>query len=111
MAHAHLRFAKSMRRQPTEAERAIWHVVRAGRLDGLKFKRQVPLGPYIVDFICFEAKLIVEVDGGQHGDSPRDARRDAYFAGVGLRTLRIWNSDALTNRAGVARAILDAAGR
>ncbi len=111
MALPHLRFAKAMRAQPTEAERAIWHILRAGRLDGLKFKRQVPLGPYIVDFICFEEKLIVEVDGGQHGESARDAQRDASFAAAGFRTLRIWNNEALSNRDGVARSILAAVGR
>jgi very-short-patch-repair endonuclease len=86
-------------------------MLRAGRLGGLKFKRQVPLGRYIADFICFEEKLIVEVDGGQHSGSAADAERDRFFASEGFQTLRVWNTDALTNRDGIARAILVAVGR
>ena len=86
-------------------------MLRAGRLDGLKFKRQIQLGPYVVDFVCFEEKLIVEVDGSQHAKSERDARRDAYFAEAGYRTLRFWNNEAMSNRDGLAKAILAAAGR
>ena len=100
-----------MRSQPTDAERAIWAILRAGRLGGLKFKRQVPLGRYIIDFICFEEKLIIEIDGGQHSESRADAERDRLFASEGFRTLRFWNTDVLTNRDGVARAILVAVGR
>ena len=104
-------FAKQLRRNATDAERVVWSMLRAGRLDGLKFKRQIQLGPYIVDFVCFDEKLIVEVDGSQHAGSESDARRDAYFATAGYRTLRVWNRDALTNRTGLAKAILAAAGR
>jgi very-short-patch-repair endonuclease len=104
-------FAKHLRRNATEAERAVWSMLRAGRLDGLKFKRQTQLGPYIADFVCFDQKLIVEIDGSQHAESERDERRDAYFAQAGYRTLRFWNNDALSNREGLAKAILAAAGR
>ena len=106
-----LRFASSMRSQPTDAERAMWTILRAGRLGGLKFKRQVPLGRYIIDFVCFEEKLIVEIDGRQHYESTADADRDRFFASEGFRTLRFWNRDVLTNRDGIARAILVAVGR
>lgn len=106
-----LRFARSMRSQPTDAERAMWRLLRADRLGGLKFKRQVPLGRYIIDFVCFEEKLIIEIDGGQHHESKADAERDRFFASEGFRTLRFWNRDVLTNRTGTARAILVAVGR
>ena len=86
-------------------------MLRAGRLGGLKFKRQLQLGPYIVDFVCFDEKLVVEVDGSQHAESEKDARRDAYFAEAGYRTLRFWNNEAMSNRDGLAKAILAAAGR
>ena len=100
-----------MRSQPTDAERALWTILRAGRLGGLKFKRQVLVRHYIADFICFEEKLVVEVDGGQHSGSAADAERDSFFASEGFRTLRVWNTDVLTNRDGVARAILVAVGK
>ena len=101
-------FAKRMRSQPTDAERALWNIVRAGRIEGLKFKRQVPLDGYILDFVCFERKLIIEADGGQHSGSARDTTRDAHFAASGFRTLRFWNRDILTNPDGVASLILAA---
>ena len=104
-------FAKQLRRNATEAERIVWGMLRAGRLDGLKFKRQVPLGPYVVDFVCFDEKLIVEIDGSQHAESTYDVQRDAYFAAAGYRTLRFWNGEAMGNRDGMAQSILAAAGR
>lgn len=100
--------AKSLPTNATDAERRLWSIVRAGRLDGHKFKRQIPLDGYILDFVCYEAKLIVEADGGQHAESTRDIIRDAHFAAAGYRTLRLWNNDILQNPDGVAQAILDA---
>ena len=102
------RFAKTLRTNATEAERRLWGILRAGRLEGLKFKRQVPLDGYVLDFVCYDAKLIVEADGAQHSESPRDGIRDAHFAALGYRTLRFWNSDVLANIDGVARMILEA---
>ena len=104
-------FAKRLRTNATEAERVVWTMLRAGRLNGLKFKRQMQLGPYIVDFVCFDERLIVEVDGSQHAESEKDAQRDAYFAAAGYRTLRFWNNEAMNNRDGLAKAILAAVGR
>jgi len=100
------RFAKSMRSTPTDAERRLWSIVRAGRIEGMKFKRQVPLDGYILDFVCFERRLILEADGRQHAESERDARRDQHFAESGFVTLRFWNHDILTNPEGVVAAIL-----
>lgn len=68
-----LRFAKSMRRAPTEVEDKLWQELRSRRLDRIKFRRQMPLGNYIADFVCLEARLIIEIDGSQHGDSAYDA--------------------------------------
>ncbi|MBU4531326.1 MAG: DUF559 domain-containing protein [Hoeflea sp.] len=88
-------FARSMRRAPTEAEARLWGALRNRRLDGLKFRRQVPMGAYIADFVCMEAKLIVEVDGVQHAGNQRDLVRDAALAGLGFRVLRFWNDDVM----------------
>jgi len=101
-------FAKAMRSNATDAERKLWSMLRGGRLAGLKFKRQVPIDGYIVDFVCFEARLIVEADGGQHSQSKSDIRRDRYFEAQGFRTLRLWNTDILTNPDGVWTVIMGA---
>jgi primosomal protein N' (replication factor Y) len=97
-----------MRSSPTDAERRLWQLLRAHRLGGFKFKRQVSIEGYIVDFVCFDAHLIVEADGGQHADSTSDAIRDQRFAALGFRILRVWNTDILTNPEGVAATILAA---
>jgi very-short-patch-repair endonuclease len=99
-----------MRCAPTEAELRLWRLLRDRRLSGLKFRRQVPVGPYIVDFLCVSARLIVEGDGSQHGDSLRDAHRDAYLARQGRTVLRFWNYDILQNRASMIDTILARAG-
>ena len=91
---------KRLRTYMTDAEQKLWRALRS-RGAGTKFRRQVPLGPYIVDFVCFESKLIVELDGGQHAESARDARRDRYFTDQGYRVLRFWNNDVLKNMEGV----------
>ena len=76
-------FAKAMRGNATEAERRLWSLLRAGRFEGHKFKRQVPLDGYILDFVCFEAKLIIEADGSQHLESVHDEIRDRHFEAAG----------------------------
>lgn len=101
--------AKRMRREPTEAEAKLWSMLRGQRLGGLKFKRQEQLGEYIVDFVCFGSRLIVEADGSQHAGSADDAVRDEWLKAQGFRVLRFWNNDILKNPEGVARDILDAA--
>jgi very-short-patch-repair endonuclease len=88
-------FARSLRRDMTEAEDKLWHELRSRRLDRIKFRRQVPIGCYIADFACLEAKLIVEIDGSQHADSVRDHERDAELRSRGFRILRFWNDEAL----------------
>ncbi len=88
-------FAKQLRRNMTNAELLLWRYLRGHRLGGAKFKRQQPLGKYIVDFVCFEAKLVIELDGGQHFDSAQDRLRDDWLRGQGYEVLRFWNNDVL----------------
>jgi very-short-patch-repair endonuclease len=98
---------RQMRRSATEAERLIWNAVRSRRLGGFKFRRQVWTGRYIADFLCAEAKLIIELDGSQHGEAAGyDTRRDASLAEAGYRTLRFWNNDVTGNLDGVLKTIL-----
>src|SRR4051794_40670958 len=83
--------ARSLRRDLTDAERIIWTAVRAHRLHGATFRRQTPIGHFIVDFVCHEAPLVIEIDGGQHYESEhmeRDVRRDAFLKSKGYRVLR-----------------------
>jgi very-short-patch-repair endonuclease len=97
--------AKWMRTNPTDAERKLWSMVRARRLADFKFKRQQILFPYIVDFVCFEHRLIVEADGGQHSDNRSDEQRDSFLRSEDFRVLRFWNNDVLANASGVYDAI------
>jgi very-short-patch-repair endonuclease len=101
--------AKSMRRAMTAAELKFWNAVRAHRLEGLGFRRQLPIGRYIVDFACPAHRLIVELDGVQHADAEhRDAddRRSAYLATLGWQMQRFWNDDVLRDVDGVCAHIL-----
>ena len=82
-----------MRSDPTDAEERLWRELRGRRLDMLNFRRQVPIGPYIADFICLAARLIVELDGSQHAESAYDEARDAELRRRGFRVLRFWNAD------------------
>jgi very-short-patch-repair endonuclease len=97
--------AKRMRSEPTDAERALWQLLRAKRFSGYKFKRQVPIDRYIVDFICFNHRLIIEADGSQHAENTYDEARDSYLSQQNFRMLRFWNNDILTNAEGVSEAI------
>jgi very-short-patch-repair endonuclease len=97
---------RGMRRASTPAERSLWGALRGRRLDGLKFRRQVWIETYIVDLLCYEARVIVELDGSQHGEAiDYDRRRDAERATLGYRTLRFWNNDVSGNLDGVLDAI------
>jgi len=100
--------ARSLRQSSTDAERKLWYRLRSSQILGLKFVRQAPIGPYIVDFICREQRLIVEVDGSQHADSKRDAVRDHWLAEHRYRVLRFWNNDVLNNIEGVLESIAEA---
>jgi very-short-patch-repair endonuclease len=98
-----------LRRDSTDAERVLWRHLKDRRLEGLKFRRQHPVGPYIVDFVCPERQLIIEVDGGQHADSVSDEKRDAALQARGFRVLRFWNPQVLKELEGVLTTIALAA--
>jgi very-short-patch-repair endonuclease len=100
--------AKYMRANPTDAEKRLWSILRAKRLSDYKFKRQVVIDSYIADFVNFESRVIVEVDGSQHAENTYDAKRDAYLNDQGFKVIRFWNNDALKESAAVAETILHA---
>ena len=104
------RFARAMRHDGTDAEKRMWRLLRGRRFAGWKFRRQAPLGPYILDFISFEAMLVIEVDGGQHAESAADARRDAWLAQRGYSVLRFWNNEVLTEEDSVVVRIAEELG-
>jgi very-short-patch-repair endonuclease len=99
-------FARQLRRNMTDAEQKLWQCLRGRQLAGCRFRRQHPVGPYIVDFACLEKQLLIEVDGGQHNGSRTDTRRDAFLRGKGFAMMRFWNNDVLENLEGVCDVIL-----
>ena len=104
-----LQNAKKMRTKMTPAEIKMWYILRGKRFNGLKFKRQVLIGNYIVDFLCKEKKLIIEIDGGQHNTDVNivnDKNRTRYLENNGYKVLRFWNEDVLKNFSGVLEVIL-----
>ena len=101
-----LRFARGLRADSTDAEHRLWYCLRSRRMTGAKFRRQHPIGPYIVDFVCFESRLIVELDGGQHQEQARgDHRRDELLRAQGFLVLRFWDNDVLLRTEAVLEAI------
>lgn len=106
-----LNFARQLRTGQTNAENLLWSHLRGHRLLGLKFRRQQPVGEYIVDFFCAENRLIVELDGGQHQDRVAyDAKRDAWLKSEGYTVLRYWNNEVMGNLEGVLEDICRQAG-
>src|SRR6266849_2047227 len=103
-----LRRARQLRLTMTDAERRLWATLRGRRLQGHKFRRQYPLGPFILDFVCIEHRLVIEADGGQHADNEADQRRTTWLEKRGWRVIRFWNNEILSNTEGVAEAILQA---
>ncbi len=101
--------ARALRRNSTDAERAIWRLLRDRRLEGIKFRRQVPIGPFVADFASITHRIVVELDGGQHADSLADKQRDAFLTSEGWQVLRFWNNDVMRNRDGVLESIAQAA--
>jgi very-short-patch-repair endonuclease len=102
-------FAKTLRASATDAEMKLWRLLRPRRLASMKFRRQVPIGPWIVDFVSFEQRLIVEADGSQHAESDDDRRRDYDLSERGFRVLRFWNNDILLRSQSVLEMIFDSA--
>jgi len=98
--------AKALRTNQTDAEQRLWYHLRAHRFMNFKFKRQKPVGSYIVDFVCMERRLIIEIDGGQHADQVEyDQRRDAWLRNQGYTVLRFWNNEVLQQLEGVLERI------
>ena len=106
-----LKTAKTLRKSLTDAERALWARLRRRQLNGHRFRRQHPYGPYVLDFVCLEARLIVEVDGSQHMDSPSDAARDTLFRNQRFLVLRFYNNDVLGRMSHVLERISAALSR
>jgi very-short-patch-repair endonuclease len=106
---AKTRLARRLRRDSNQAEQKLWRHLRSRSLGGLKFVRQNPIGPHIVDFVCREKRLVIELDGGQHAESDRDAVRDRWLAEHRYRVLRFWNNEVLENIEGVWDTIFAAA--
>ena len=102
--------ARAMRASLTDAERALWRALRDRRLQGVKFRRQAPIGPYIADFLCVSRKLVIEADGSQYAESAHDAARDIWLAEGGYRVLRFWNRDIFLERESVLATIAAACG-
>lgn len=101
-------FARKLRREQTDVERKLWQALRNRRFASFKFRRQQPVGPYIVDFVCFEEKLVVELDGSQHGtveNRAADRTRTAYLENDGFRVIRHWNHELNENFDGVLEGI------
>jgi very-short-patch-repair endonuclease len=102
--------ARTLRRDVTDAERKLWRGLRALPMKDSHFRRQPPIGPYFADFACHAKRLVVELDGGQHGDhedARRDAKRDVYMKSNGYRVLRFWNNDVMRNLDGVLQTAAD----
>jgi very-short-patch-repair endonuclease len=104
--------ARSMRRRETDAERNLWSRLRNAQL-GAKFRRQQPIGDYIVDFVCFDKKLIIEVDGGRHNEASRvkmDSERTRFLESRGFKVIRFWDNEVLQNIQGVGDKVLESLG-
>lgn len=103
-----VRRARHLRRSETEAEGLLWWELKNRQLNGYRFARQVPLGPYIADFVCRASKLVIEVDGSQHADSAADLRRTKWLNDKGYSVLRFWNHEVLNSRHMVLSMIVEA---
>jgi very-short-patch-repair endonuclease len=108
MAKGLTHLAKGLRKKSTDAEKLLWSRLRAGRCEGMKFRRQHSIGQYIVDFVCLERKLIIKLDGGQHAlpdEARKDRQRDAWLEKEGYTVVRFWDNEVLMNRNGILDAI------
>lgn len=98
--------SRKLRSTLTDAEQLLWRHLRQKQMAGIKFRRQHPVGPYVIDFACLSAKLAIEIDGGQHAEmKSKDAQRDAFLIQKGFRVLRFWNNEVLGNIEGVMERI------
>ncbi|MGA2467088.1 MAG: DUF559 domain-containing protein [Thermodesulfobacteriota bacterium] len=100
--------AKTLRKNNTDVERLLWEHLKARQLEGVKFRRQQPIGRYIVDFVSFEKNIVIEIDGGQHSvGKDRDEERDNWLGVQGFKVLRFWNNKIIQNIEGVLEVIRD----
>jgi adenine-specific DNA-methyltransferase len=107
--HSLLANARALRANSTDAERRLWYYLRNRRLSGYRFRRQVPIGRFVADFVCIRARLIVEIDGGRHAESViEDLERTLYLARGGFRVIRFWNDETLQRTEAVLESILEA---
>jgi very-short-patch-repair endonuclease len=108
MAERLIGFARELRKNQTDAEKKIWRYLRSKQMNSLKFRRQQPIGNYIVDFVCFDIRLIIELDGSQHiEEKEKDEERDQWLKTQGFTVLRFWNNDVMNNIAGVLNVVND----
>ena len=108
MKRTGVKVARKLRKAPTDAELRFWNAVRSRQINGAKFRRQWPIAGYVADFVCLEAKLVVEIDGGQHNDSIADEARTQALVAAGYTVIRFWNNDVLQNPDGVLERLLAA---
>ena len=99
--------SRILRKHGTDVENRLWFHLKGKQVEGIKFRRQAPIGKYIVDFVAFEKRLVIELDGGQHAEAEKDndIRRDAWLNSQGFRVLRFWNNEVLQNLEGVLESI------
>ena len=99
-------FARNLRRNQTEAEKLLWGSLRNKRFQDLKFRRQAPMGRFVVDFVCHDRKLVIEIDGGQHiREQENESARTKFFKGEGYKVIRFWNNEVLGNLTGVLEKV------
>ncbi len=104
------KIAKVLRKRSTKEERFLWRHLKSKQLEGLKFRRQQPIGNFIVDFVCFEKRIIIELDGGQHTnitEEKKDKSRDKWLNEQGFKVLRFWNNDVFKNINGILEVIIE----
>ncbi len=99
------RIQRTLRRNMTDAEKLLWQKLRGCQIQNFKFRRQHPFGDFVLDFVCLEAMLIIEIDGGQHNESTKDELRDHALAKAGFRVMRFWNNQVLTELDAVVEEI------
>ncbi len=110
MKRSLVNLSRNLRNNSTNAEVRLWCFLKNKQLEGLKFRRQAPIGNYIADFVCFEKRLVIELDGGHHAEEKnikKDAKRDNWLQEQGFQVLRIWNTDIFQNMEGVGEKILE----
>ena len=105
LKNKNIKIAKYLRKNTTDTEKYLWKYLRGNQLEGFKFRRQQPIGKYVMDFVNLERKLIIELDGGQHLENKKDKLRDMWLEEQGYEVLRFWDNEVLNNIAGVLEFI------